>query len=290
MKTLKRGKRYDGAFYTAEELRERLSISTIVFWKNRPIEQGTLKELADCGIRKIELLQSPEQFDMADAHSMSFIGKICRSCGIEVIAYHAHMTDFSDLDTDAKRREQVDLCRRQIDTMLDLGGVVWGSHAAAADPTLVRCYEELARHVEHTEALIAVENFPAPGMCVEDRMTFLNEIDHPQVGMILDIGHVRDRDGVNPMTVSGGPTRVLQTCTDRLIHLHLHGFKDGQDHFPPFVDDDSIQWVELFRTLRATGYSGYLNFEPSGEPIHHDALQATASVPARIVEMDGQTR
>jgi sugar phosphate isomerase/epimerase len=277
-----------GAFYTAEELRERLSISTLVFWQYRPIGQSTLEELAASGIRRIELLESPEQFDMADVHSMRLMGELCRSSGIEVVAYHAHKTNFSDLDTEAKRTERVDRCRRQIDTMLDLGGIVWGSHARAADPTLVRCYEELARHVENTKALIAVENFTSPGMWVEDRMTFLNEIDHPQVGMILDIGHVRNGDGVNPMTLPGGPTRVLTPCAERLIHLHLHGFKDGKDHFPPLVEGDSIQWVELFRMLRATGYSGHINFEPSGEPIHHNVLRATASVPERIVEMNAQ--
>ena len=280
----------DGAFYTTGELEDRLSISTLVFWQYRPIGQGTLEELERRGISRIELLESPEQFDMADPRSMSFIGDLCRSCGIEVVAYHAHNTHFSDLDTEEKRVERVDRCRRQIDTMLELGGGVWASHATAADPTLVRCYEELARHVESTEALVAVENFTSPGTWVEDRIAFLNEINHPQVGMILDIGHVRDRNGVNPMTVPGGPTRVLEVCADRLIHLHLHGFKDGKDHFPPFVEGDGIQWIELFRTLHSTGYSGLMNFEPVGEPRHQGVLQAVADAPERLVEMDTQMR
>ena len=277
-------------FYTVEEIRKRLSISTIVFWEYRPIGERSLEELARHGIRRIELLQSPEQFDMANARSMRFIGEACRSCGVEVGAYHAHKTNFSDLDTEAERSARVDLCRRQIDTMLELGGTVWGSHARAADATLVRCYEELARHIEGTEAAIAVENFKSEGMWVEDRMAFLDEIDHPQVGMILDIGHVRNREGANPMTLPGGPTRVLEICGSRLRHVHLHGFKDGVDHFPPFVEGDTIQWVELFRMFRAIGYSGAINFEPSGEPHHHNTLQATALAPERIVEMEAQMR
>jgi sugar phosphate isomerase/epimerase len=211
--------------------RNKLSISTLVFWEYRPIGQSTLEELARHGIRRIELLESPEQFDMADVRSMRFIKEACRSCGIEVVAYHAHKTNFSDLDTEVKRIERVDFCRRQIDTMLDLGGKLWGSHARAADATLVKCYEELARHVEGTPAAIAVENFTAERMWVEDRMAFLDEIDHPQVGMILDIGHVRNHDGANPMTIPGGLTRVLEMCGSRLCHVHLHGFKDGVDHF-----------------------------------------------------------
>ena len=281
---------HGNGFYTVEQLRKRLSISTFVFWQYRPVGQRVLEELAQRGIRKIELLENPEQFDMADSGSMRLIGEVCRSCGIQIVAYHAHKTDFEGLDTETDRKKRVDHCRRQIDTMLELGGNVWGSHATAADPTLVRCYQEIARHVEGTSALIAVENFSPEGLWVEDRITFLDELDHPQVGMILDIGHVRDRDGANPMCVPGGPTRVIEMCRGRLFHTHLHGFKDGRDHFPPFVEGDSIQWVELFRLLHATEYSGPVNFEPSGEPTHHNSLQITAGVPERIVEMEAQTR
>lgn len=272
-------------FYTVKEIKERLSISTLVFLQYRPVGESTLGELARHGIRRIELLESPEQFDMTRAGSMRYIGETCRSCGIEVGAYHAHLTSFSDLDTEEKRVARVDVCRRQIDTMLELGGVLWGSHARVADATLVKCYEELARHVEGTEAVIAVENFTGEGMWVEDRMAFLDEIDHPQVGMILDIGHVRTPDGVNPMTLPGGPTRVLELCGRRLRHVHLHGFKEGVDHFPPIVEGDGIQWVELFRMLHAVGYPGFMNFEPSGEPRHQGALQAVSAAPERIVEM-----
>jgi len=275
------------AFYTVTELRERLSISTLVFWQYRPVGRGALEELARCGIRRIELLESPEQFDLTDPGSMRLIGEGCRACGIEIVAYHAHKTNFSGLDTEAERCARVDHCRRQIDTMLELGGALWGPHAGAADAATVKCFADLARHVEHTPVRIGIENFGGPGTEVEDRAALIDELGHPQVGMILDIGHVRDERGANPMTIPGGPTRALETCGDRLIHVHLHGFKDGVDHFPPFVEGDGIRWVELFRMLRAIGYPGYINFEPSGEPRCQGALEATASVPERIVEMAG---
>ena len=274
-----------GGFYTEAELRARLSISTLVFWQYRPISERTLEELARHGLTKIELLESPEQFNMADSRSMGFVAEACRSCGIEVVAYHAHKTNFADLDTEAKRTARVDLCKRQIDTMLELGGVLWASHAGAADATLVKCYEELARHVEGTDATVAVENFSSAGRWVEDRVAFLEEMDHPHVGMVLDIGHVRSPDGANPMTIPGGPSQVLEMCGGRLRHLHLHGFKDGCDHFPPCVEGDGIQWVELFQMLRSIGYSGYMNFEPAGEPVHGGTLEAVAQVPTCIVGM-----
>ena len=272
-------------FYTAEEIQERQSISTLVFRGYRPLGEGTLAELARHGIKKIELLESPEQYDMADPNSMRFVREACQASGIELGAYHAHMTHFSDLDTEADRLERVDQCRRQVDTMLELGGKVWGSHARDPDAAVVKSYEELARHIEGTDAYVTVENFTRPGLGVEDRVDLIGKIDHPRVGMILDIGHVRDEDGVNPMTLSGGPTRVLEQCGHCLRHVHLHGFKEGVDHFPPLVEGDEIQWVELFQQLHAIDYAGLINFEPSGEPRHTGTLEYTARAPARIVEL-----
>ena len=247
----------DGSgFYTVDELRERLSISTAAFLRHRPIGESALGDLTRCGIRRIELLESPEQFDMTDMRSMRFIDEVCRSCGVEIVAFHAHRTTFSDLDTEAKRRERVDRCRLQIDTMLELGGVVWGSHAEAADATLVKCYQDLMRHVEGTGAFISVENFIQAGQWVEDRMAFLDEIDHAQVGLILDIGHVTDRDGVNRMCVPGGPTEVIEMCRRRLCHVHLHGYKDGEDHFHPSLKATASRGSNYFGCSGRSGTGG----------------------------------
>jgi sugar phosphate isomerase/epimerase len=277
-------------FYTVEEIRNRLSMSTVVFWKYRPIGEATLSALARHGIRRIELLESPEQFDMADRGSMRYIEDGCRAFGIRIVAYHAHMTHFSGLDTEAKRQAQVDRCRRQIDTLLALGGNVWGTHATATDDTLLRCTAELARHAEGTGAVLLVENFKDDGLWVEDRVAFLDRVGHPQVGMILDIGHVRNREGANPMTIPGGPERVVALCRRHLRHVHLHGFREGVDHYPAFAEGDEILWVELFRALRASGYGGHINFESKGEPKHLDTIEATARAPQRIVAAEAAAR
>lgn len=157
------------------------------------------------------------------------------------------------------------------------------------DKNLRKSYEELARHVEGTDVAVAIENFTHEEYWVENRVAFLDEIDHPQVGMILDIGHVRNPEGINPMTIPGGPTRVLEMCKNRLCWVHLHGFKDDEDHFPPFADGETIQWVEIFRMLREIGYSRSFNFEPKGEPRHLNTLEETAKAPGRIVELEAKT-
>lgn len=277
-------------FYTVDEIKSRQSMSTVVFWKYRPIDERAISELAAHGIRRIELLESPEQFDMSDRRSMKYIGEAFRSYGIQIVAYHVHMTSFSNLDTEIKRKAQVDFCKKQIDTMVELGGRAWGSHAHETDDTLLKCYSDLARYVEGSGIVILIENFKDRGLWVEDRLSFLDRLNHPQVGMILDIGHVRDSKGVNPMTVPGGPTRIIEMCRRHLRHVHLHGFKDGLDHYPPLADGDTIQWIELFRMLYAVGYPGLINFESKGEPKHLDTIEATALAPMRIVALEARMR
>jgi sugar phosphate isomerase/epimerase len=268
------------AAYTTEEIRDRLSISTFVFWGHRPVDRGAFEELASHGIERIELLESLEQYDMTDASSMKLMGEACRSAGIQVVAFHCFRTDFNEVEDERARRDRVDRCRRQIDTMLELGGTLWGCHAKEANSIVVKSFEELARHIEGTEAVITVEN-TTRGPNVEDRVEFLDAMDHPQVGMILDIGHVRNDDRINPMTLKGGPTQVLETCGHRLRHIHLHGFKDGGDHHPPLVEGDEIQWAELFGMLRQVAYSGAINFEPRR---HEEAIEYTARAPEGIAE------
>ena len=49
-----------GSSFTVEEIRQRLSISTLVFHGYRPIGEAALEELARHGIGRIELIESPE--------------------------------------------------------------------------------------------------------------------------------------------------------------------------------------------------------------------------------------
>lgn len=265
--------------YSSDEIRDRLSISTNVFRGVKPVCERSLAELPDNGIRRIELAESPDQFDMADMGSMRFVGNICRDLDIRICAYHACRTDFDGIDSEEQRRERTDRCKRQIDTLLALGGTVWSCHAGRTEDSIVRrSYEELARHIEGTEAIVALENFSRHGEMVGDRIALLDLIDHPQVAMVLDIGHVRDTRGVNPMTRQGGPTEIIGSCGHRLRHVHLHGFTHC-GHFPPLCDGDRIQWCELFATLRAGGYAGYFNFEPAASRMPGHGVAKTGAFP-----------
>ena len=272
-------------FWMEDEIRKQLSISTLVFFQFKPICERTLAELTSNGIYRIELLESPEQYDMANSRSMKYMHELFKSCGIQVVAYHAHKTHFNDIGAEQARIERVNMCRHQIDTMMELGGTVWGCHARAGDSVVLKSYEDLARHVEGTPAVITVENLGKGATHVQDRVAFLDTLHHEHIGMILDIGHVRNEQGENPMTIPGGPTETLALCGNHLKHLHLHGFKDGRDHHPPMADGDTIQWIELFENLWSVKYPGSINFEPHGEPDHSTSLELTSRFPKAIVTL-----
>ena len=272
-------------YYTAEEISKRLSISTLVFFGYRPFGEEALAELVREGIHRIEIDESPDQYDLSDIRSMRLVGEICRRSGVEVAAYHAYKTNFDDVDSEQSRQERVDVCRRQIDTMLELGGSFWCSHARMPEEIVEKSYRELARHIEGTAAVIAVENFNLEGLQVEDRVRFLDRLDHPQVGMILDVAHEKDAQGTNPMTVAGRASAMVNHCGRHLRHVHLQGFRDGAGHHPPLIEGDEIQWHEIFATLAAIDYPGEFTFEPRGMLANLETLNYIGRAPERLAAL-----
>ncbi len=268
-----------------EEIKERISLSTFVFYNYAPIDRTALEQISKAGIHKIELLESPQQFDMSDINSMHHLFDICQSTGISIISYHSQFVNPTGIESETELAKLTDICKRQIDTLQEAGGNFWASHARIADRSVYKLYEELLRFVEGTHMTLGIENFTRSGMWVQDRMDFIHRINHPQLGILLDIGHVRDTDGKNPMTYPCGPEQILHLCGNKLFHVHLHGFKKGVDHFPPLCNGDEIQWNEIFTTLRDTKYQGYFNFEPMGLPKHKDTLSRVSGMPEAIARI-----
>ena len=272
--------------YSKKDISERLSISTLVFYQYCPVCERSLQYLIRNGIHKIELLECPEQFDMTDRRSMQMIGEICKSVGVEISAYHCFKTNFDGIATAREYSGRLDRCKRQIDNLMEWGGAVWGSHAGTPDKTMRSAFEELARYVEGKPVVVTVENFNRDDVSVAERIRFVQQMDHPQVGLILDIGHEKNPNGENVMTIPGQPTKIVHSCGSFLKHIHLHGYL-GKDHYPPFVSGDRILWSELFAALEKNNYSGPFNFEPVGEPGNSfpRVVEAVGQAPSRIAAL-----
>lgn len=99
---------------------------------------------------------------------------------------------------------------------------------------------------------------------------FLDEVDHPNVGLTLDTGHfwsavIEDELGHGkewPLWKTdegrGELNRMLydmaRSVPDRITNIHMHNLResDWKDHQP--VGDGIMEYDEFFRILRETGY------------------------------------
>ena len=118
------------------------------------------------------------------------------------------------------------------------------------------------------------------GRDLTDFIGFCEKICSERFGIVVDIGHTRDEDGINPFTKKERARATLAQCGRYLRHLHLHDFKEG-DHYAPFTGE--IQWKEVFLALADVDYAGEFMFEailPSAEEV----IRMTAAVPTLLFE------
>ena len=118
---------------------------------------------------------------------------------------------------------------------------------------------EMLDRLEGHSIKLAIEN----GQDLADYTALVDKIGSDQFGMVVDIGHTRDEDGVNPFVKKDRARETMAQCSERLIHLHLHDWVDS-DHFSPL--DGSIQWAEVFAAFKDVDYQGVLMFEAAYAP------------------------
>ena len=108
--------------------------------------------------------------------------------------------------------------------------------------------------------------------------------------MVVDIGHARDSQGLNPFTQPGVGRRWLADCGSRLRHVHLHDTFDRPekpDHRPPLHDDGLIHWDDVVTGLHDAGYTGDLVFEDGRGEDPDDWVSHVATFSKRYEERYG---
>ena len=127
------------------------------------------------------------------------------------------------------------------------------------------------------EAGVALAIEPEPGMSVHgttEMLQLLREVDHPALGVNLDLGHawLTDAD-------------LLQSIRDLapyLVHLHWEDFPAGQhQHLVPGEGDMPL--AQICAVLREIGYQGYytidlFNIADDPEPVAEASLKATRAL------------
>jgi sugar phosphate isomerase/epimerase len=120
---------------------------------------------------------------------------------------------------------------------------------------------------------------------------FVDKIGAKRFGMTVDIGHIRDADGVNPLVKRGRASEVFAQGGRRVWHLHLHetfGLKTKPDHRPPMHRDGIIEWDEVFTALKAIDYRGVFLFEDGRGEEPEQWIRHAAAFPKNFISRYGQ--
>ena len=288
-------------FYTADQIRLRLGISTYILSEQKPLDRDGLKLIAEAGIPTIEILDDREQFQEEDPSTMKQIVAACKDLGLSIASFHSRRIDYRErsIRTPVEfgppnrfkgLKAEIERSKRIIDHLLDLGGSVWCTHMGIEMEELRPAFETLAKHYEGENIKLLIENGGWMTNPVRAAIEWLDDIDHPQIGMLLDVGHTRNSAGWNPMTIPGEASKILHLIGNRLQHIHLHDFvwsesrppffALGLDHHPPF--EGNIQWVEIFRVLKEIGYEGKFMFEPMPSKDSAGTIAKVGTVPERM--------
>ena len=131
----------------------------------------------------------------------------------------------------------------------------WKEDPAFAWQTNLELFRAILPIAEEEGVIICIENMPmtAHEISRTPRMyEFVQEINHPNLGMCLDTGHA------NVFGDDCGDMVRLIAPVLKVLHVHDNlGDKDA--HLPPY--QGTINWESFTTALRETGFDGVLSIE-----------------------------
>ena len=94
---------------------------------------------------------------------------------------------------------------------------------------------------------------------------FVDEIDHPHVGVYFDVGNV---------LLFGYPEQWIDVLGKRILKVHVKDFKTSVGTIEGFVDllEGDVNWPAVVAALRRIGYADYIT--PEINPCEEDPLRA----------------
>ena len=245
--------------WTADEIQKRLGTSTIVFSRDRRLLSEDIEMIAARGIKHIEIcgLGNPGHLDVEDNKFASFVHKETERNGVKVVSTHSPGYNYTSDDED-NRTAAVAHGVKAARVSEELGAGVMVCHFRPDEPS-ERSITEMLDQLDNTSIKLAIEN----GRDLAEYTSFVDRIGSERFGMVVDVGHTRDDDEVNPFIKRDRARETMAQCGQRLIHLHLHDWVD-RDHFSPL--DGALQWGEVFAAFKDIGYKGYFMFEAAYPP------------------------
>ncbi len=245
--------------WTSDEITERLGTSTVVFKRDRLLQSKDIEMIAERGIRHVEVSGNgnPAHLDVADPKYTSWLRAEFESAGISIVSTHSPGYLYNSKNED-NRKKAVEQGVAAAKNSEELGAGIMVCHFRPEEQSEKSIYEMLDR-LEGTSIKLTIEN----GQDLADYTAFVDKVGSDRLGMVVDIGHTRDDDGVNPFIKVERARETMAQCGPRLSHLHLHDWVD-RDHFSPL--DGDIAWAGVFDALKDIDYQGYYMFEAAYPP------------------------
>jgi sugar phosphate isomerase/epimerase len=275
----------DNLGYTAQEIRARLAASTAAFDRESPIGAREIAAIREAGITRIEVLglRAPSHFNYRDRSQVSEIMRETESQGISIVSMHGPGVSYNS-DDEAVRKGAVEEALVAARVAEEMGAGVMVCHFGA-DEQSEKTVIEMLEGLDGSTLKLADEN----GQELADYMALIDRVGSDRFGMVVDVGHTKDGEGVNPFVDKDRARGTLAQCGSRLIHLHLHDFTD-RDHIAPLEGD--LQWDEVFAALRDIDYQGLFMFEalfPARGPelAPEYVMRKTAEFPEEFVRRYG---
>ena len=217
-------------------------------WALTGPEEKNIAALADLGFGSIDIQAST--FTGADARARIDDLGLDVSC----LAMSFNMDDGAALDStdSAERQRAVDHCRAALDHAADLGAdttYVVPSDDLSQLPYFTQTLAQVADFAAERHIRVGVEHFPGKALpTAASTLDWLADLDHPNLYLLLDIGHLQ--------MSQEDPIATIAAAADRLAYVHLDD-NDGESDLHWSLQDGALTAEVLATTLAALGSSPY---------------------------------
>ena len=269
--------------WTVQEIKERLGSSTIVFPRDRPLQAEDISKMREFGITRIEICANgrPGHLDIHDRAHISRTMSECQRHGVSVVSMHSPGFAYKSDDEDTRKKAVTEgvLAAKVADEM---GAGVLVCHLDTGEQS-EKSVIEMLDQLDGYSIKLGMENIY---LDLPEYAAFVDRIASDQFGMVVDTGHPKDEDGVNPFVKQERARETMAVGGGRLISVQLNDWLD-RDHISPL--DGGLQWGEVFAGLKDIDYQGVLMFEAYLPPRQRElspeyVLGKVASFPEAFVE------
>lgn len=162
------------------------------------------------------------------------------------------------------RRVRIDHTRRALSLCAELGGphittepggpLAPGQSRQQAIDLFVEVLKPLAEHAHDVGVLLLIE--PEPGLLIETTDEYLEvaeRVNAPSIGLNFDVGHA--------FCMSEDLPRQIAKMAPHTRHYHLEDIAATRVHHHMVPGTGAIDFAEVIRAIKATGYDGWLTVE-----------------------------